>query len=132
MISRAIIKRLKVDATFTSLCGGSAKLFAEVGQGEPSVIVKLNGNSPIIEDSGLRVATIQLLVSGYGVEAGEAIAEAAIAQFGLLDGVQITDETYTFTIKSVSHVNGPTLITWQSANSFSANFIFGFHQLEVT
>lgn len=131
MISKAFIRHFKADTNFTSVCGGAARLFAEIGQGDPTVIVKQNGVSPIIHGtSSLRLARIQLLVSGYGIEEGEAIAEAGIIALGLFEGVRITDGDRTFNIKTVNHLNGPVLISWNNANTLTANFTIQFHQID--
>lgn len=129
MISKAIIRTLRANTDFASLCGGSERLFAEIGQGEPTVIIKQNGNAPIIEGSGLRVARIQLLVSGYGIDEGEAIAEAGVSALGLLEGVQITDGARQFTIRTVTHLSGPALVEWKNVNALTANFTINFHQV---
>lgn len=130
MISKAIIKKLKLNAGLTSLAGGAAKLFAEVGQKEPSVIVKQNGKTKITEEiPNLKLASVQVLVSGYSIDAGEAIADAAISAMLLLEGVTITDGTRSFAVKAVSHRDGPTLVSWASVNTLSANLTFTFFEV---
>jgi hypothetical protein len=127
VISRAIIKELKADSDLTTQAGGAARLFAEIGQGEPAVIVKQNDKSTITHEiKTLKLARIQLLVSGYSIDEGEAIADSAIDLILALEGETIPDETRTFTLKSVSHLNGPVLITWKEANTLTANFTITF------
>jgi len=131
MLSKAITRSLRSDSTFASLCEGASRISAEIGQGEPAVIIKQNYNTPIIEGSGLRSVGIQLLVSGYKIDKGENISEKGISVVMGLLGVTMTDDVRQFTIKSVSHLNGPTFIGWNDSNVFSSNFIVNFQQVEI-
>lgn len=128
MISKAIVDELKGDTTLMTAVG-SGVITAEIGGGDKTVVVK--AFTPRRVDAAIpeiKVANVQVLVSGYAIASGETISERVVALIEGLEADDITDGDRTYHVNSVITMNEPELITWQELKTFSSNFRVFYRQ----
>ena len=129
MITKAINQQLKADTDLTTLAGGATYFFAELGRGDKSIVTSQTDKGRAAEPiPDVMNSPIQVLVSGYDIDAGEKFAHKVV---GVVEGLKdqtlsITDWEYT--IKSIMVVSEPVLIRWKDANAFTINFNIFYRQ----
>ena len=123
MVSRSIVQAMKSNTVLANLVGSSGGIFAEHGQGDKTVVVSDNNKDrPVQAIEPLKSSRIQILVSGWDVEAGESIAYCALNVLEKLTGATLTIAgVATYTIKSIAVISEPVLISWGNSKQFSCN-----------
>jgi hypothetical protein len=126
MVTKAIVQMAKQDATLGALAGAD-RIFAEIGRGDQTVVFKDNGKAHDESVKPLKASRIQILVNGWEVETGEAIANRALAVLEGLEGSKITvSNVADYEVKTVVVTDGPILVQWKNSKLFSANAVVNY------
>jgi len=134
VISKAILDIARADPAISTAAGGSALIFAERGSEAMCVVIKQTGARRVTDTiPELRYSTVQVLVAGYPVEAGEALSEAIIEKIEGCEGTTIvTDEngdSRQYRVDGVAVINGPVLIFGaDDSHFFSSNFLISYYR----
>ena len=127
MVTKAIVQMARDDAMLVSLVGNAEHIFAEIGRGDQTVVFRDNGKSHDESVKPLKTSRIQILVDGWNIETGEAIANRALAVLEGLEGSTITVlGVADYEVKTVVATSGPTLVQWKNSKMFSANAIINY------
>ena len=124
---------MKQDTTLVALVGSASLMFAEHGQGDKTLVVKENNKTRIDEIAPIKTSRIQIIVSGWDIEKGEAISKRAMAVLeGLVAQTLVIAGISQYLIKAVMVDSEPILIEWQDANFFSANTRVSYAETTTT
>lgn len=133
MVTKSIIQKMKQDTTLVALVGSASLMFAEHGQGDKTLVVKENNKTRIDEIAPIKTSRIQIIVSGWDIEKGEAISKRAMAVLeGLVAQTLVIAGISQYLIKAVMVDSEPILIEWQDANFFSANTRVSYAETTTT
>ena len=133
MVTKSIIQKMKQDTTLVSLVGSASLMFAEHGQGDKTLVVKENGKTRIDEIAPIKTSRIQIIVSGWDIETGEAISKRALAVLeGLMGQTLVVAGVSQYLVKTIVVDSEPTLIEWKDANYFSANTRVSYAETSTT
>lgn len=131
MLSKAIIQDFKTDSALVALVGTAAQMFAEFGKGNQCLVVKQTTKGRIIiEIAPLKTSAIQVLVKGYAIDSGEAIAKKALSLLEAYEGQTLTTTTEQYKILSVSIISEPTLISWDD-KPFTLNVQINYLETQI-
>jgi hypothetical protein len=123
MVTKAIVQTLRNDAALVALMGSSSRLFAEFGLGDQTVVIKQSSKWRMAEEiRPIKTSRLQVIVSGWEIDAGASIANRVLDALEGLAGQTITvTGIATYSFKTIAVYSEPTLAMLGNSKFFSCN-----------